>query len=217
MKQPEVWHHGLVAREWAEFATDAGQEATYFKSLIETSGQPALDLGCGTGTLAIMIKQAYPGVEVYGLDPDEHALQIADQKARRARAEITLDRGMAQHMPYPDSCFDRVFSSLAIHHLKSTDKKRALDEAFRVLKPGAHLLIADFDKPHNPAAYVLSLVVRMLEETSDNIKGLIPEMIGAAGFIELVHQKTYMTAFGTLTLWKASKPQTPGSQVELTR
>ena len=81
MKQPEVWHHGLVAREWAEFATDAGQEATYFKSLIETSGQPALDLGCGTGRL--LLPYLLAGLDVDGVDYSGDMLEHCRQRAER--------------------------------------------------------------------------------------------------------------------------------------
>jgi ubiquinone/menaquinone biosynthesis C-methylase UbiE len=58
MTQPQIWHHGLVARDWAEFAIDGGQEAVFFRELIETSGQPALDLGCGTGRLLLPYLQS---------------------------------------------------------------------------------------------------------------------------------------------------------------
>src|SRR5687768_14442224 len=44
MTQLQIWHHGLVARAWAEFETVGGQEAAYFQAVIETAGQPALDL-----------------------------------------------------------------------------------------------------------------------------------------------------------------------------
>ena len=58
MEQPQIWHYGLMARDWAEFATDGGKEAVYFQQLIESSGQPALDLGCGTGRLLIPLLHA---------------------------------------------------------------------------------------------------------------------------------------------------------------
>lgn len=82
MQQPQIWHHGLVAREWAEFATDGGQEATYFKRLIETSGQPALDLGCGTGRLLLPCLQA--GLDVDGCDYSQDMLALCGAQAKLA-------------------------------------------------------------------------------------------------------------------------------------
>ena len=82
MKQPEVWHHGLVARDWAEFETDGGQEATYFRRLIELSGQPALDLGCGTGRLLLPCLQA--GLDVDGCDYSQDMLALCESQANMA-------------------------------------------------------------------------------------------------------------------------------------
>lgn len=81
MKQPEIWHHGLVAREWAEFVTDSGQEATYFRGLIERSGQPALDLGCGTGRLLLPYLQA--DLDVDGCDYSKDMLAQCEERAER--------------------------------------------------------------------------------------------------------------------------------------
>jgi plasmid maintenance system killer protein len=82
MKQPDVWHHGLVARDWAEFGTDGGQEATYFRRLIEMSGQPALDLGCGTGRLLLPYLQA--GLDVDGCDYSQDMLALCAAQAKLA-------------------------------------------------------------------------------------------------------------------------------------
>jgi SAM-dependent methyltransferase len=66
MNQPTVWHHGLVARDWAEFETDGGPEGAYFRRVVEASGQPALDLGCGTGRLLLPLLRA--GLDVDGCE-----------------------------------------------------------------------------------------------------------------------------------------------------
>ncbi len=72
MQEPQFWHHGLIAREWAEFETDGGPEAIYYKQLIEKSGQPALDLGCGSGQLLLPFLKA-------GLDVDGCATKNTQQ------------------------------------------------------------------------------------------------------------------------------------------
>jgi len=81
MKQPQIWHHGLVAREWAEFETEGGKEALYFRSLIERSGQPALDLGCGSGRLLLPCLQA--GLDVDGCDYSADMLAECQKRAKK--------------------------------------------------------------------------------------------------------------------------------------
>lgn len=79
MEQPQIWHYGLVARHWSELETDGGKEATYFKGLIEISGQPALDLGCGTGRLLLPYLQA--GLDVDGCDYSKDMLEQCQAQA----------------------------------------------------------------------------------------------------------------------------------------
>lgn len=79
MNQPQIWHHGLVTRDWAEFQTDGGKEADFFKSIIETSGQPALDLGCGSGRLLLPYLQA--GLDVDGCDYSTDMLARCQERA----------------------------------------------------------------------------------------------------------------------------------------
>jgi len=81
MEQPQIWHYGLVARDWAEFATAGGKEAEYFRRLIESSGQPALDLGCGTGRLLLPLLQA--GLDVDGCDYSADMLAMCRERVRR--------------------------------------------------------------------------------------------------------------------------------------
>lgn len=106
-----------------------------------------LDVGCGTGTLAVMIARAYPHLDVVGLDPDPDALAIATRKAARAGVTIRFDRGMAGALPYPDGTFDRVFSSFMFHHLRGDQKRDMLREVRRVLAPGGRLELVDFAGP----------------------------------------------------------------------
>ena len=81
------------------------------------SARRVLEIGCGTGNLALLVKRGRPQLEVVGLDPDAKALARADRKARRAGLSLELDRGFADELPYPDASFDRVLSAFMFHHL----------------------------------------------------------------------------------------------------
>lgn len=171
-------------------------------------GQRVLDLGCGTGTLAIMVKQAIPEAEVTGLDGDPKVLEIARLKAAKAGVDLNLDHGMAYQLPYPDGSFDRVLSSFVFHHLESDDKRQTMREVYRVLRPEGEFYLLDLGKPHTVYGRVLSLWDVLLERAGDNVKGLLPVMMRAAGF-ELVEESDYFTTvFGSLSLYRGRKEPT---------
>lgn len=184
---------------------------TAFKRCLVAQAQiePAynvLDLGCGTATLTILIKRLHPAANVIGIDSDPRILGVARVKIARAGLAIPLDQGMAFELPYPDGYFDRVFSSLVFHHLKRDKKIRTVAEVFRVLRTGGEFHIADLGKPQNSIMYVASLAVRLLEETSDNLNGLLPGFFHNAGFEKVEETAKYMSMFGTLSLYVVQKP-----------
>lgn len=171
-----------------------------------TNGQRVLDVGCGTATLTIRIKRRYPGADVIGLDADPEILRFAERNAARAGVELTLMQASATALPFPDASFDRVVSSLVLHHLTRQAKRRVIQEIFRVLRAGGQVDIADFGKPHTPLMRALSLVTRHLERTADNFDGLLPTMLGNAGFVDVDEPAHYGRPFGTIALLHGRKP-----------
>lgn len=167
-----------------------------------------LDLGCGTGTLTLLLKQAYPKAEVTGLDIDPNVLRIAEKKAENIGIDIKFNQGMSFELPYPDHSFDRVITSLMFHHLTLENKLRTLNEAFRILKPQGELHIADWGKAQNGLMRIAFLSIQLLDgfkTTSDNVNGLIPQVIDKSGFVEIKETDRFMTLYGTLSLYKAKK------------
>jgi ubiquinone/menaquinone biosynthesis C-methylase UbiE len=185
------------------------REEVFKRHLIQQAqiqpGMRVLDLGCGTGTLTVLVKQMHPEADVVGLDGDQAILEIARSKANQASVNITLDYGMAFQLPYPGHLFDRVLSSLVIHHLSTEDKQRTMREIYRVLQPGGELHMVDFGKPHGIYAWLISLIMRRLEESADNIQGLLPEIMRNAGFQQVEEPAQYTTIVGGLSLFRAQK------------
>ena len=168
-----------------------------------------LDLACGTGTMALMIKSRHPGTVVAGLDGDPQILALARQKTKRARLDIEFSQGLSFSMPYPSSEFDVVFSSLFFHHLKPDEKSRTMAEVHRVLKPGGMLHICDWGRPENLVLRAAFLGVRLLdgfEVTRDNVAGRLPLFIQKAGFGDVCVAGNVSTMLGTLDLIYAKKP-----------
>jgi len=106
-----------------------------------TAGESILDVGCGTGTLAIAA--ARRGATVRGLDPSSALLARARKKARRARVDVTFELGAGESLPYADDSFDIVVSSLVWHHLTHDDLRASARELGRVVKPNGRVLIVD--------------------------------------------------------------------------
>lgn len=189
------------------------REATFKTALIQQSdiqpGSQVLDLGCGTGTLTLMIKKSQPKANVCGLDGDTKVIAIAQEKANMAGVEVRWDQAMSYSLPYPDQSFDRVLSSLMFHHLTYDQKIRTFQEILRVLKPGGELHVADWGKAKNLAMRTAFLVVQFFdgfETTEDNVRGKLPSLLEKGGFKDVRVTHTFSTVLGSLSLYKCVKP-----------
>ena len=112
------------------------------------TGEAVLDVGCGTGTLAIAAARRVGATgAVTGVDPSAELLARARKKARRAHVAVTLETAGGESLPFPDGSFDVVLSSLVFHHLSHAALRSSALEMRRVLKPGGRLLIVDIGGP----------------------------------------------------------------------
>lgn len=176
------------------------------QQLVLGQGQRVLDLGCGTGTLTILIKQAHADAIVVGLDGDPATLAIARSKAAKKGVEIDWREGMAHDPPFDSGSFDRVVSSLMFHHLTTENKRRTLERAFGLLRPGGALHVADWGQAQNAIMRVAFLGVQLLDgfaSTSDNVRGRLRPLMEQAGFRDVTETHREMTLFGTLSLYRA--------------
>lgn len=177
------------------------------------AGMRVLEIGCGTGNLALLIRHQHPDSTVTGLDPDPRALALAGRKARRAGVSIRLDRGFADELPYPDASVDRVFSALMFHHLDAADRPAALREIRRVLAPGGSLHVVDLDgkeqHAHLPLAWLLrrgrrhgaAADARHAAHSGDELTTLIR----AAGLTDARVTGGGSTPFGHYALYRADR------------
>src|SRR5262249_23382781 len=168
-------------------------------------GHRVLEIGCGTGTLLMLIKERQPRVEVTGLDPDPKALARAKRKVDAASASIQLDRGFSDALPYPDASFDRVFSCFMFHHLgDEAEKRQTMREIRRVLRPGGRLQLLDFTRTESGKAPLVARWLHSSHRLADNGEGRLlsfmedaglgqPAILGRATRLHMLHT-TYFQA-----------------------
>lgn len=184
------------------FGFDSLREALLAQARL-VSQHRVLDIGCGTGTLAVTIKQRHRDAEVVGLDPDPKALARAVSRATRAGVTVQFDQGFSDALPYPDATFDRVFSSLMFHHLPRAVKERTLLEVVRVLRPGGELHLLDFTGSHGHGR--LARLIHPHQALRDSAEDRVVTMMREAGFEgpEVVSRRR--TLFGPLAFYRAKR------------
>lgn len=165
-----------------------------------------LDLGCGTGTLAVELALSAPRARLIGLDGDPGVLRRAAEKARAARVELELLEGSASAIPLADASVDCVVSSLLLHHLSPETKQLALAEVHRVLRIGGVFLLADWGEPSDPLMRAAFLAIQLLdgfENTRQHLAGELPQLIERGGF-SVTRIDRLRTMWGTLELMVAT-------------
>jgi len=149
---------GLVIRAEARFydllvgVLTLGRERAFRERLVELArlapGETVLDVGCGTGTLAIAAKRRVgPAGAVYGIDASPEMIARAKRKAAKAGVDVAFQTELVEALPFPDARFDAVLSTLMLHHLPRPARRECAREMRRLLKPGGRVLAVDFATP----------------------------------------------------------------------
>ena len=144
--------HSAAAYDMTAWFFTLGRERAFRERLLSFAelrpGESVLDVGCGTGTTAILAKQKVGALgRVEGVDASQEMISRADMKAGRAGLDLRFRTGTAQRLPCGDAEFDVVLGTLMLHHLPRRGREEFASEARRVLKPGGRLLLVDFAKP----------------------------------------------------------------------
>jgi demethylmenaquinone methyltransferase/2-methoxy-6-polyprenyl-1,4-benzoquinol methylase/phosphoethanolamine N-methyltransferase len=161
-----------------------GRDKAIREKLIELAapapGEKVLDVGCGTGALALALKSRVGTGEVHGIDASPEMIGVAKEKAAKAGSAIDFRVALIEAIPFPDATLDLVTSSLMLHHLPDDLKRTGLAEIRRVLKPGGRFLAVDFAvQSHSPLGHLLSILGHSRGERM--VDTLMP-MLKDAGF-----------------------------------
>ncbi len=134
-----------------------------------------LDIGCGRGQSLQLLDEYFNPDTINGIEIDESLLNEARKRAKKCRGRIDLITGNAEIMPYPDQSFDMVFCHQSFHHIVQHEK--AMQEFYRVLKPGGVLLFAESCKK-----FIHSLSIRLLFRHPMDVQKTADE------YIDLINQ-----------------------------
>ena len=195
------------------------RETTWRTRLVERidarKGETVLDVGSGTGSLAIALTAAAPGCRIRGIDPDPAAVALARQKAARAGSSATFDQGsFDKPATRNDDVIDKITCSLVLHQVPLAEKQRLLRAMFERLRPGGQLFVADYGlQPTFIMRLAFRLTVQMIDGRSDtqpNADGILPSLIEEAGFRGIALLDGFDTATGRIDVIRADKSGVAG-------
>lgn len=176
---------------------------------VPQAGETIIDVGCGTGTFALMLQAACPGARVIAVDPDPKVLEIARRKAGAGGA-VEWRQGFGDELAGVAELgsVDKVVSSLVLHQCPLPVKRAILASMFAILKPGGRLAIADYGAQRSLLMRLLFRQVQALdgfENTQPNADGVIPQLMAEAGFREISEGRVVPTPTGSISLYSATR------------
>ncbi|MBD1912397.1 MULTISPECIES: class I SAM-dependent methyltransferase [unclassified Leptolyngbya] len=150
-----------------------------------------VDLGCGTGSTTLLLKQAFPDAEVIGIDLSPYMLVAAADKAQAAQLDIRWIHGNAEQVPFPDNSVDLVTASLLFHETPLAATQAILKEALRLLCSGGEMLVLDGSQSTLRNTLWLT---QIFEEPyiQDYAAGSLDAWMGAAGFGDIRTEPVWM-------------------------
>jgi len=175
------------------------------------AGDGILDVGCGTGGLALAMEQVVgPEGRVIGTDASAKMIAVAHSKALKNDIDVNFRVGLIESISFEDASFDLVTNSLVIHHLPDDLKTRGLGEIYRVLKPGGSIFIMDMEStPGTRWQRFSDLVINVHgghRHMENNVKKMTP-LLENAGFRD-IETGRLDRQYAYLRGWKpASDPQ----------
>lgn len=173
-------------------------------------GDVVVDVGCGSGSHALMLHALQPRARIVGVDPDARMLALARRKAQQAGAELEFRVGMGDALAgvLPDLRPDKIVSSLVLHQCPMPVKRAILSSMHAALRPGGRLVIADFGQQRSLLMRTAFKIVQFadgFEDTQPNADGVLPELITAAGFRDVREAEVIPTITGSISIYVAEK------------
>lgn len=199
---------GLYDRAIAMLTREKVWRSMVLQTLAPQDGETIVDLGAGTGSLAILIKRRAPQARVVAVDPDPHVRQIGEAKAHAAGVSLEFITAMGDQSikAVPEGSVDAVTCTLVLHQCPLDMKRAVVASAATLLRPKGRLVLADYGAQPDFLMRLGFLLVQTLdgfEATDHNRRGVVPQLINAAGFTTNDTVGRVGTPTGAITIWRA--------------
>jgi ubiquinone/menaquinone biosynthesis C-methylase UbiE len=173
-------------------------------------GDVIVDVGCGTGSLALLLQHVEPRARIIGVDPDREVLGTARRKADDAGAEVEWRVGMGDSVVevVGSETASAVVSSLVLHQCPMAMKRAVLASMFVALRPGGRLVIADYGLQRTRLMRLAFRVVQLADgkqDTQPNADGILPRLISEAGFQDVREAEVVPTISGSISVYTARR------------
>lgn len=168
-------------------------------------GQTIVDIGCGTGTLAIALKRRCPDARIVAIDPDPEILAIARGKADGLDIEWT--QGLASEDRFAAGAVDATTCSLVLHQVPLETKREIVATMRRWCRPGGTIHITDYGRQRGAMRWLFRQTVQRgdgVEQTQPNADGILEELLAQPGLSLSQPDKRITTPCGTITLFSRS-------------
>lgn len=168
-------------------------------------GEALLDVGCGTGKLAIAAAALVgESGRVSGIDATPEMISLATKRATSMNSRAEFRVGIGEDLPFKSYSQDAVTSSYFFHHLPSDLKRIVLHEMWRVLKPGGRLIITDYSRPQSLLGYIASIPMRFdfHEYVRSQLRGELERIIEEEGFGPAIFTATFLGYINVIRLVK---------------
>ncbi|WP_240274275.1 class I SAM-dependent methyltransferase [Mycobacterium ulcerans] len=173
-------------------------------------GDVIVDVGCGTGSLAVLIGRIQPQARVIGVDPDAAVLAIAARKADAVGVQVDWRTAMGDDLGAVVSAesADAMVSSLVLHQCPMPTKQAIIAAMFAALRPGGRLVIADYGWQRTWLMRTAFRIVQLADgktDTQPNADGILPDLLSEANFQDMREADVVSTISGSISIYVASK------------